>query len=70
MASKEGRKYEVTLPDGRVVSKQRAWQIAHPDIEKERKLRWARSEAGKRSRSLTNKRQRDKRRIALLQANS
>lgn len=31
MASKEGRKYEVTLPDGRVVSRQYASQLRNKE---------------------------------------
>lgn len=31
LAHVEGRKYEVTLPDGRVVSRQRAYMIENPE---------------------------------------
>jgi hypothetical protein len=36
------KRYEVTLPDGRIVSRQYAWQLRHPDKQKVFNLRYRR----------------------------
>lgn len=48
------RKYNYTLPDGRVVSRQRVWQLKHPEKQAVINKRFRQSESGKRSYRMSN----------------
>lgn len=63
MAHIEGRKYEVTLPDGRIVSRQRASQLRNPQPYKQRNFRWSHSEAGREKRNAASRRWYAKKRL-------
>lgn len=56
----EGRKGEVTLPDGRIVSQQRAEQLRHPEAYRKREQKWLKSDAGKVKPAATQRRYRIK----------
>lgn len=43
----EGRKGEVTLPDGRIVSRQRASQLKNPEADYKRRRRYFEEGGGK-----------------------
>lgn len=47
MADIEGRKYQVQLPSGEWVSRQRAHQIQHPESYKAHQKRYLQSDKGK-----------------------
>ena len=49
------RKYEVRLDEGRIVSRQRAYQLKNPDSYKKSRDKYLSTEAGKNSRNNTYK---------------
>lgn len=53
-----GRSGEVEIEPGRIVSRQRAEQLRHPERYAERQKKWKQSEVGKASRKKTNEKHR------------